>query len=131
MLRFHVDVAATDTARRLIEGVAVPYGETAELAGAAYRFAPYSLRRARPITPLLLGHDTNEPVGVLTEWTETEAGMRARFRVDRTPEGDRALEQAKSGSRGGLSVGFEVAEAHPADEAGVIEIAAADVYEVS
>src|SRR5262252_5149799 len=130
MLQLQVDVAKTDTARRLIEGVAVPYGETAQIAGLEYRFAPYSLSRARAITPLLLGHNDNEPVGVLAEWSETGEGMRARFRVDKTPDGDRALAQAKSGSRGGLSIGFEITAAKPASD-GVIEVTGADVYEVS
>src|SRR5262245_19430129 len=130
MLRFHVDVASTDTARRLIEGVAVPYGETAEIGFGVYRFAPASLRRARAITPLLLGHDTNTPVGVLSELIDSGERMRVRFRVDKTPDGDKALEQARSGSRAGLSVGFEIGDSRESAD-GVTEILEASLYEVS
>lgn len=129
MERFEILVAAADTERRLIEGMAVPYGEAAEIGFARYQFAPGSLKPARTRTPLLLGHDTNQPVGILSALADTPDGMRARFRVDRTPEGDRALAQAKSGSRGGLSIGFEI---DAADDAGdVIEIREASIYEVS
>lgn len=129
MFHLTIDLAATDTSRRLIEGVAVPYGETAEIGFGKYRFLPGSLRRAREKTPLLLGHDTNQPIGVLATLTDSEDAARIQARVDRTAEGDRALEQAKSGSRSGFSIGFEIDES--SDQNGVTEITAASIYEVS
>ena len=51
MLRFDIDVTAADESRREITGIAVPFGETANLNGRAYRFEPGSLRAARKRTP--------------------------------------------------------------------------------
>lgn len=124
-----IQVASADTARRLIEGVAVPYGETAEIGWSRYRFAPGSLRLARAHTPGLLGHDTNRPFGIVSGLDEAGDSARVIIRADRTPDGDVALEQARSGSRSGLSIGFEV-DAYTEAE-GVIEVTAASVYEVS
>lgn len=130
MLRFQVDVTAADAASRTIEGVAVPFGEVAELSGAKYRFTPGSLRAARSRTPLLLGHDTNQPVGVLVEMSDTDQGTIARFRVDEGAPGDLALAQASSGSRGGLSIGAAIEAAEP-DEAGVNVVTRASLFETS
>jgi HK97 family phage prohead protease len=131
-LTFGVDVASADAERRTIEGVAVPYGEAANLGGTHYRFAPGSLRTAsnRKRTPLLLGHDMNRPVGVLTALADTPAGVVATFSVDPGLEGDLALAQAASGSRGGLSIGATVDESTHADD-GVVDVTAATMLECS
>ena len=47
MLRFEMDVAATDLVARTIEGTMVPYGEVANIGGADYRFAA-RVRQAGP-----------------------------------------------------------------------------------
>jgi len=130
VLRHVTYVAAADTARRLIEGVAVPYNEAAEIGWARYQFERGSLTPARGRTPFLLGHDPNRPVGVLEALEDGPDGARARFRVDKTADGDTALEQAKSGSRGGLSIGFEL-ERWAELEDGLVSVEAARLYEVS
>ena len=129
MERLTIDVAAADTARRLIEGVAVPYGEDALIGFDTYRFDPGSVTAARARTPLLLGHDLNSPVGILTGLEDGAGGVRAKFRVDRTPDGDRALAQAQSGSRAGLSIGFEIGASEEID--GIRHVREASIYEVS
>ena len=129
MLEFEMDVAATDLVARTIEGTMVPYGEVANIGGADYRFAPGSVKLARQRTPLLVDHNRGDPVGVLAELVESDAGLLARFRVDPTPAGDTALVQAASGSRGSLSIGAEVDDALELE--GVNEVAAARVFEVS
>ena len=102
------EVAATDVEARTIEGMGVPWGEVGNVSPIGpIAFARGSLAPARARTPLLLGHD-GEPVGVLVELADTDAGARVRFRVDATPEGDRALTQAASGSRGAISIGADV-----------------------
>lgn len=130
MLRFEMDVSTADLASRSIEGTIVPYGEAAKIGEASYRFLPGSVRLGRSRTPLLVDHDRAAPVGVLAEMVEAETGALARFTVDRTPDGDRALIQAASGSRGALSVGAELDKFEP-DAEGVIEVEAARVLEVS
>ena len=130
MLRFEVDVTAADESSREIAGIAVPYGETAQLGDHRYQFTEGSLRPARAKTPLLLGHDTNRPVGVLMGIEDTAHGAVARFKIDRGPEGDLALEQAQSGSRSGLSIGASIVTAQDAED-GVRVVTQASLLEVS
>ncbi|MGI9116380.1 MAG: HK97 family phage prohead protease [Gaiellales bacterium] len=130
MLQFDIDVTAADQATRTIEGIAVPYGETANLGGTTYSFERGSLKPARARTPLLLGHDRNRPVGVMTELADTETGAIARFRIDQGAEGDLALEQAASGSRGGLSIGAEIVAAADNGD-GTVSVTDASLLEVS
>ena len=130
MLRFTVDVTASEPESRTISGVAVPYGEAANLGGTLYEFAPGSLRPARARTPLLLSHDMTRPVGVMAELADTEAGAVARFRVSATPDGDAALVQAQDGSRGGLSIGATI-DASEERPDGTVYVTAASLTEVS
>jgi HK97 family phage prohead protease len=130
VLQFDIDVTSADAESRTIEGVAVPYGETANLGGTRYAFERGSLTPARSRTPLLLGHDRNRPVGVMLELADTDEGAVARFRIDQGAEGDLALEQAASGSRGGLSIGAEIITAAD-DGTGTVQVTAASLLEVS
>ena len=130
MLRFEMEVAATDLAERTIEGVLMPYGEVGTIEGKRYRFAPGSLTLARSRTPLLVDHDRRRPVGVLAELVETDGAALGRFSIDQTSDGDTALVQAASGSRGSLSIGAELDQAEPGPD-GVVEVSAARVVEVS
>jgi hypothetical protein len=130
VLQFDIDVSAADQQTRTIEGVAVPYGETANLGGTVYRFQEGSLVQARNRTPLLLGHDRNRPIGVLVELADTPSGALARFQIDNGIEGDLALEQAASGSRGGLSIGADIITGEE-DADGVVTVTAASLLEVS
>ena len=129
MLRFDIDVAASDKESRTITGIAVPFGKTAELGGVAYSFQPGSLVKGRAITPLLLDHSTDRPVGVLADLSDGEDGAIATFRVDNTADGDAALATAASGSRGGLSVGVNVVAAEDAE--GVQVVSRASLMEIS
>ena len=131
MLRFTVDVTAADEDRRVIEGLAVPYGESANLAGVVYSFAPGSVQLARQRVPLLLEHDRARPAGVLVELADIPGhGALVRFKVDATPDGDAALVQAASGSRGGLSIGAEVNAADVMPD-GSLSVTSASLFEVS
>ena len=130
MLRFELDLVAADLAERTIEGVAVPYGEVGTIAGKQYRFAPGSIALARARTPLLVDHDRGRPVGVLAELVDGETSALARFKIDPTQDGDTALVQAASGSRGSLSVGAELVEANEGGD-GITDVAKALIHEVS
>jgi Escherichia/Staphylococcus phage prohead protease len=124
------DVAATaDAEARTIEGMIVPYNEVGRIAGVDYRFLPGSVRCARSRTPLLIDHDRGRPVGVLAELTDTDRGAVARFKIDDTPDGNLALQQAASGSRGALSVGATVDSSD--DNGGVLDVTAGLIHEVS
>jgi HK97 family phage prohead protease len=130
MLKFDIDVRTAEAASRTITGVAVPYGETANLGGTVYTFTAGSLTQARQRTPLLLGHDRNRPIGVLVDLVDTPGGALARFSVDAGAEGDLALAQAASGSRGGLSIGAEIVDGTTGAD-GVVTVTAASLLEVS
>jgi HK97 family phage prohead protease len=130
MLRFEADVHAIDLRSRTIEGVIVPYGEVGVIQGREYRFRPGSIRLARSRTPLLVDHDRARPIGVLAELVDGPTGALARFSIDETPDGDHALIQAASGSRGSLSIGAEVVTSR-IDDAGVVDVQAGAVHEVS
>ena len=130
MLKFDIDVRTAEADSRTITGVAVPYGETANLGGTVYTFTAGSLTQARQRTPLLLGHDRNRPIGVLVDLVDTPGGALARFSVDAGAEGDLALAQAASGSRGGLSIGAEIVDGTTGAD-GVVTVTAASLLEVS
>ena len=130
LLRFELDLVAADLGARTIEGVVVPYGEVGVIQGRRYRFKPGSLALARSRPPLLVDHDRSRPVGVLGELVDGEASALARFTIDATQDGDTALVQAASGSRGSLSVGAELVQASEGPD-GVIDVDAALVHEVS
>ena len=130
LLRFELDLVAADLGARTIEGVVVPYGEVGVIQGRRYRFKPGSLALARSRPPLLVDHDRSRPVGVLGELVDGEASALARFTIDTTQDGDTALVQAASGSRGSLSVGAELVEASEGSD-GVIDVSSALVHEVS
>jgi len=132
LLTFTMDVAATDTERRTVEGTIVPYGEAATINGARYRFLPGSLTEARARTPLLLDHDRGRPIGVLAQLVDEPGRAFGRFRIDRTPAGDEALAQAASGSRGSFSLGASVDPDDATDAGdGVLDVRAARLHEVS
>jgi hypothetical protein len=130
ILRFELDVTGADLRSRTIEGVAMPYGEVGVISGRRYRFAAGSLALARSRPPLLVDHDRGRPVGVLDELVSDDARALARFTIDTTDDGDTALVQAASGSRGSLSVGTELIEATE-DADGVIDVTRALIHEVS
>jgi HK97 family phage prohead protease len=129
MLRFEREVLIADLNERTIEGVIVPYGEIGVIAGREYRFQPGSIRLGRRL-PLLVDHDRSRPIGVLAELVDQDSGSLGRFRVDATADGDEALTQAASGSRGALSVGAEVLRSTITRD-GIVDVEAAYVAEVS
>ena len=116
--------------RRLLAGLAVPYGVEALVGETLVTFAAGSVTAAERV-PLLLGHDPQRPVGVLAEHEETETGLRATFSVDATPEGDVALVQAASGSRAGLSVGVDVVTFEESEDGERITVQAGRLAETS
>lgn len=94
--------------KRTITGVAVPYGPVARKNGYSWRFQEGSVvfgdvSRIK----LIRDHDPSQLLGVATELTDTPQGLRASFKIARTPTGDQALSMAEDGILDGLSVGVE------------------------
>lgn len=126
------DAAGSST--RGITGTLLPYNVIGRAAdGVLYLFESGSLTPLRDRTPLLLGHDRNQPVGVLAELTGGQDAVVARFAVDATLAGDQAIVQAQSGSRAALSVGAQPT-LYQLDETGdelVVRVQAADLVDAS
>lgn len=122
---------------RILEGIAVPYGETSYLTDdpRGERFLAGSLNRtirdrgAR--LKLFLNHDHTHAIGrALKLDARNPAGLWGRFGVFSTPTADEALAEVEQGALDMFSIGFvPVRERRAAD--GVREIVEASVHEVS
>lgn len=125
-----------DRQRRIIEGLALPYGQVAGKYGLKFEFANGALKwTSVNRVKLLRDHDMSQAIGVATNLTHTSKGLQVRFKVARGDEGDRALELAEDGVLDGLSVGvdFDISTdtvPHPSKE-GVLLVRRADLRETS
>lgn len=102
-VRLELQTFSVDAEARVIEGVAVPYGAV----GNGARFERGALKWDAANTgriKLNLDHDPTQTVGVMTHAKDGNAGLHVKFRVARTPEGDRALTLAEDGVYDGLSI---------------------------
>lgn len=115
--RRHFDVPTTnfavDVERRTIEGLAVPYGETAQKRWRTWEFAPGALQAPEVMSrnKMLRDHDYSQALGVLVFHEARPDGVFVRYRIARGPEGDRALALAADGVLDGLSVGTDFDDA--------------------
>lgn len=127
------DTATVDVKRRTISGVLVPAGDvTGYTSAGPTRFAAGAvtwhdqLRRVK----LLREHQHSDSLGFAVELAWTDAGLTGTFHVPESPEGDRALADAESGVRDGLSVGV-VGLVGDYDRDGVLNVTASTLREVS
>lgn len=95
-----------------LTGRAVPYDVPTDLGWfledfAAGSFAKSITEAARDL-PLLLFHDSRTfPIGAADEWQDTKAGLDGIWRLDQSPEAQRAAQLADDGLLTGMSVGFQ------------------------
>lgn len=107
------DVAASfsvDVKHRTITGLAVPWDKVGFSKGRKWKFAKDSLRYNRSLVQqnrFLDEHDPTQRLGRLDRTWSDDRGQWAVHKVDKGPAGDRALADAKSGKRTGLSVGID------------------------
>lgn len=121
-----------------LDGLCVPYGVTTLKAGypRGERFLAGAFRELAQSGPAKIrltdSHDETgkRPVGVATEFRDTDDGLFGRFRFYNTPEGRGARENVKEETYGGLSVGFLPVEERRADD-GAREIVRARLFHVS
>jgi HK97 family phage prohead protease len=121
-----------------LDGLCVPYGATTMKAGypRGERFLAGAFRELAQSgsTKIRLtdSHDETgkRPVGVATEFRDTETGLFGRFRFYNTPEGRGARENVNEETYGGLSVGFLPVEERRAED-GAREIVRARLFHVS
>lgn len=99
----HFEARANVEEREII-GLAVPYGEMADLGGGVKeRFEPGAIESVEDVK-LFYGHE--DPIGKVLEGKDTEAGFEIRARVSETPKGDEVLTLMRDGVLNKFSVGF-------------------------
>lgn len=97
-----------DSQRRVIKGMALPYGAVAEKYGQKFKFAKGALQWGQvDRVKLLRDHDPAGAVGRAIKLTNTATGLMVEFKVARGQAGDEALALAEDGAIDGLSAGVD------------------------
>lgn len=98
---------SVDAEKRVIRGLAVPYGVPARSGGQLWQFSQGTLQFSDPSrVKLWIQHDPNRAVGYAAELDDRPEGLFAAFKVARGPAGDEALSMAEDGVWDGLSIGI-------------------------
>ena len=118
---------------RLISGKIVPTG-TGEVGNTSagkvvFEKGAIALPEDPKTVKLLNQHDSRQPLGKATQFTEQEDGIYASFKVSRSNRGSEALILAEEGLQSGLSVGVEVIKSK--QKGNVMFVSAAKLLEVS
>ena len=92
-----------DAETREVTGLAVPYGQVADIGSYQEKFAPGAIRSVEDVK-LFWQH--SEPIGKILEGRDTEAGFEIRASISSTPRGDEAYTLLKDGVINKFSVGF-------------------------
>lgn len=107
-----VELRAGDDGRHFIEGICVPFDRPTDRAGSIPEmftrgaFADLLASKAR-VKLTDYNHSMQRvPVGYSNAFEERSTGLWARFRLNKTPEGESARANAEEGVYRGLSVGF-------------------------
>ena len=96
--------ARADVEERTITGLAVPYGQEANIGGAYQeRFVAGAIDSVEDVK-LFYGHE--EPIGKIVEGRDTEEGFEILARVSDTPKGNEVLTLMRDGVLNKFSVGF-------------------------
>ena len=118
---------------RLISGKIVPAG-TGEVGNTSagkvvFEKGAIALPEDPKTVKLLNQHDSRQPLGKATQFTEQEDGIYASFKVSRSNRGSEALILAEEGLQSGLSVGVEVIKSK--QKGNIMVVSAAKLLEVS
>lgn len=100
------------TPSRTIQGIAVPYGVDANASTGPVRIMPGALPTDGPAPKLLMNHNPDQPVGVVTERVDTGTEMLFSAKVSQTAAGNEALVLAMDGVYDGVSVGVNATQFH-------------------
>jgi HK97 family phage prohead protease/HK97 family phage major capsid protein len=92
-----------DAETREVTGLAVPYGQVADIGAYQEKFAPGAIRSVEDVK-LFWQH--SEPIGKILEGRDTEAGFEIRAMISDTPRGQEAYTLLKDGVINKFSVGF-------------------------
>ena len=129
-INFNQDLVCEE-GRRIISGKIVPFGtEVGHTSAGAVIFERDSIKiHDSAKIKLLLEHDPKQPIGRALNFTTTDEGITASFRIAETTRGNDSLVEAAQDLRSGLSVGVHVIASKPRD--GILYIQEAKLQEVS
>lgn len=102
-----LEIRAVDSERRIVSGIAVPYGQTANIGYYQERFAPGSVEMADTVQ-LYWRHE--EPIGKVLSSRETKDGFEITARISETDRGNEAYTLVRDGVINKFSVGFQPVE---------------------
>lgn len=110
-LSFAAEAITASTTSRTMGGTLVQYGQYGRTSRGRLRVRPGALRFHEDLgrTVLTREHDRESSRGVLASVHDTPERMRVQLRAADGPDGDAALQEARDGSRAGLS--FDVVDA--------------------
>jgi HK97 family phage prohead protease/HK97 family phage major capsid protein len=92
-----------DPETREVSGIAVPYGQTADIGTYREQFAPGAIRSVEDVK-LFWQH--SEPIGKILEGRDTAEGFEIRAKISDTPRGNEAYTLLKDNVINKFSVGF-------------------------
>lgn len=129
-LNFNQELSC-DEGRRIISGKIVPFdNEIGYTSAGKVIFQKNSIAiHETAKVKLLLEHDPKQPIGRAVNFTTTDEGIFASFKIAETTRGNDSLVEASQDLRSGLSVGVEVIASQPKD--GILYISSARLIETS
>jgi uncharacterized protein len=99
-----VEVRAADNEDRIVEGIAVPYNETANMGYFKERMAPGAVQMADTVQ---LKYQHDEVIGKVLSGKDTPEGFIIRARISETPRGNEVYTLVKDGAINKFSIGFQ------------------------
>lgn len=106
-----IELRLDDLDERTVRGIAVPYGEGADIGGAyVERFVPGAIDNIDDVK-IFYGHDHKSlPVGLVIDGRDTEAGFEVVAKISNTTLGNDVLTLMRDGVLNRFSVGFQPVE---------------------
>ncbi len=124
-----VELRLADVEERTVVGLAVPYGQDANIGGLyKERFEPGAIDNVQDVK-LFYAHE--EPIGKVIDGRDTEAGYEITAKISNTPRGDEVLTLLKDDVLNKFSVGFIPVEDRWEDNNSTVVRTKVDLKEVS
>jgi len=123
------EVRLADTEERTITGLAVPYGQEANIGGQyKERFEPGAIDSVEDVK-LFYAHE--EPIGKVVSGRDTDGGYEITAKISQTPRGEEVLTLMRDGVLNKFSVGFVPVEDRWSDNNSTVTRTKVDLKEVS
>jgi HK97 family phage prohead protease len=123
------EVRIADTEERTITGLAVPYGQEANIGG-QYK-ERFEAGAISDVTDVKLFYAHEEPIGKIIQGRDTDGGYEITAKVSATPRGEEVLTLMRDGVLNKFSVGFVPVEDRWEDNNSTVIRTKVDLKEVS